>query len=85
MRFVTRLEIVIWNPRAQVVNMVETDIAAKPLQDRRELVKRGPLERLTQVAPILVALPVGIFELVLNVEQPNTRRPRDEHDRHLNH
>ena len=50
--------------------MVEADVAGEPLQDPRQLVVRAALKRRGGVVPILIALPVRVFELVLNVKKP---------------
>src|SRR3954452_22943292 len=58
--------------------MVEADVAGEELEDRGQLEVRTPLQRGMLVAPAGVVLPVGRFELVLYVEEPDSRGSRDE-------
>jgi hypothetical protein len=42
--FVTFLKIIIGNARTEVMNVMEPDVAGKPLQDTRQLIKGTALE-----------------------------------------
>src|SRR3954464_314608 len=71
----TLLQMIIGNARAEMVNMMKTNVAREPLQDLGQLVKRTPLKRGQRVIPLLAALPVDSLELVLDIEEPDTCRP----------
>lgn len=78
---VTLLQVVVGNARTQVVDMVEADVARKPLQHLRQLVERAAPQRGRRIVPMLAALPVNIFELMLHVEEPEAGRASDrQHD-----
>ena len=64
--------------------MVQADVAGEELQHLWQPQIRAALERRLVVAPGIGALPVGILELVLDVEQPDADRAREQRGRHLN-
>src|SRR5712675_1158035 len=64
-RLVTFLDVVIGNARAEMVDVMEADVAGKPLEDARQFVKRTALQRRRRVTPVLAAFPVDVFELML--------------------
>jgi len=70
---VTGFQFVIGDLRAQMVNMMETYIAAEPLQQARQFVIGTAHQRCRGIVPMLVGLPVCIFVLVLHVEKPDAR------------
>src|SRR5690242_13768407 len=70
---------IIRNARAEMMNVMKSDIAGEPLQHFRQLIKRTPLEGCSAVIPILGSLPVSSLELMLNVEQPDAGRTSDHH------
>src|SRR5580698_8595084 len=74
-RLMTALEIVVRDARIQMMNMMEANIAGKPLQDPGELIKGTALQRRACIVPILASRPVHALELMLNVEEPYTDRP----------
>ena len=53
-----------------MVHVVQPDIAGKPLQDGRKLKIRAAVQGSDVETPIVVALPMCLFELVLYVKQP---------------
>src|SRR5437867_12681220 len=55
---VASLQVVVRNPRAEVVNVVESDVAREPLQDPGQLVERAALQRGRGVVPGVATLPV---------------------------
>src|SRR5688572_6729571 len=69
---VTALEVVVRNARAQVMDVMEPYVSGQPLQDPRQLVVRAALQRRGGVVPALFTLPVGVFELMLDVEEPDS-------------
>ena len=68
--FVTLLEIVVRNPRTEMVHVMETDAARHPLQHRWEAEKGASRNGSRAVIPMLVVMPVRILELVLHEEEP---------------
>ena len=71
MGFVATLEVVIGDAGAQVVNVVETDVAGEPLKYFGQFVERTSLEGGSGEIPLFVAFPINSLELVLDVEEPN--------------
>jgi len=61
-------EIVIGNPRAQMVNVMKPDVAREPLQNPWKLVERTALQRRLCVIPFFTPLPINPFKLVLHIE-----------------
>src|SRR5690348_736075 len=74
------LQMIIRDCRAEVMDVMKTDVARKPLQNFRQLIERTSLERRSAVIPIRTAFPMNIFELVLNVKQPHSRRAGNSDD-----
>ena len=68
------LQIIVWHFRAQVMNMMETDISAHPLQDTGKLVIRAAFNGCFHVAPLIIMFKIRILELMLDVEQPNAEK-----------
>src|ERR1700678_1371676 len=67
-RIVTLLQVVVGNEGAQMVDMMKSDIAREPLQDSRQFVERAALQCSFRVIPLVAALPVSPFKLMLYVE-----------------
>jgi len=65
------LEVVVGDPRVEVVNVMQADVAGEELQHRRQLQVRAAAQRRVGVVPAVGVLPVGVLELMLNVEQPD--------------
>ena len=63
-------EIVVGNPRIEVMDVMKSDVAGKPLQDRWQFVEGTALQRGSRVIPVVTAFPVHSFELMLHVKQP---------------
>ena len=59
---------------SQPVHVMKTDIAREPLRDSGQLVERATLQCSFRVIPLVAALPVSPFKLMLDVEQPNSWR-----------
>ena len=81
---VTFLQVVIWNPGAQMVDVMKADVAGEPLQYLRQFVKRASLQRSRCVIPFATAFPIDSLELMLHVEQPHPCRPGRHEHRQLN-
>ena len=72
---------VVWDTAAQMMDVVNADISGEPAQDAREGIMRAAVKRHLLQVPSSVVSPYGILELVLDVEQPDTGRGREQHDR----
>lgn len=81
---VAPFQVIIGDPGAEMVNMMESDIAREPLENFWELVERAALHRGRGVVPGFTPLPVGVFELVLHIKQPDASRARYRHGDDLN-
>src|SRR5689334_11710040 len=79
----TFLELVIRDPWAQVVDVMETDIACEPLQQLGKLVERAAVHAGVEELPLRMALPVGGVEIVLHVKEPDSRAAGDQQNRDL--
>ena len=76
-------QLVVGDARIQVVDVVEADVAAEPLQNRRKLVIRAALQPGFEEVPVFVPLPEGAREVVLHIEQPDADRRGNRQDRDL--
>ena len=79
------LQIVIGNPRAQMMNVMKSDVAREPLQDLGQFVERTALQRCRGVIPLAAAFPVNSFKLMLDIKQPHAGRTGHQHRRQLNY
>src|SRR6266513_4012664 len=59
------LQVVVRDACAEVVDVVQADVAGEELEHLRQLQVRRALERGVGVAPFLAPFPVGVLELVL--------------------
>src|SRR5579862_5748414 len=66
----TPFEKVVWDARTQMMNVMKSNIARKPLEDFRQFIERASLERHSPVVPLPGAGPISPLELMLNIEQP---------------
>ena len=78
--FVAFFQVIIRYARAKMVDVMEANVAGKPLQHSRQLVERTPLHGGGCVIPFLIPLPINTLELMLDVEQPYPGR--SGHHRH---
>ena len=81
---VAGLEIVVRDTRAEVMDVVEADISGEPLEDFGKLVKGASFESGVREVPVVFAFPINAFELVLDVEEPDTGDRSDANGRQLN-
>ena len=84
MGVVAGLEIVVRDARTEVMDVVEADISGEPLEDFGKLVKGASFESSAREVPVVFAFPINAFELVLDVEEPDTGDRRDANGRELN-
>ena len=64
----TALQVIIWDFRTQVVDVVEAYISGEPLDDAWRFKERASMQGHLHVVPLLVVTPDHIFKLVLNIE-----------------
>ena len=82
-RVMAFLETVVGNTGAQVVDVVETDIAGEPLENFGKFVERAPFEGCRCEVPLTFTGPVNILELVLHIEHPDACGGGDQADTEL--
>ncbi len=63
--------------------MVNADVRREPAQDARQVIVGTAMQRGFVKAPGLITEPGGVLELMLDIEQPDTDRRRQNHDGHL--
>ncbi len=76
-------EQVVGDAGVEVVDVVEADVAAEPVQQGRQAVERAAAQPGGVKIPVVVAGPVDAFKIVLDVEQPHARRGAKGEDGHL--
>jgi hypothetical protein len=59
------------DPGREMVDVVDPDVGGEPAQDRRQVEVRAARQGSGVEGPVLVPLPGGARELVLDVEQPH--------------
>ena len=78
-------QVVIGDLGAQVMDVMKTDVAREPLQEKRQLVKGTALQARLYKFPAFVPIPVGRVEIVLDVKEPDPNRGADYQDWQLYH
>src|SRR5664280_1725297 len=73
------LQVVVGDAGAEVVDVVQADVAGEELEHLGQLQIGAAAQRGVGVAPAVGALPVGVLELVLDVEQPDAGGAREQH------
>ncbi len=76
-------QVVVWNFGIQVVDVVEPDIARKPLHDAGQFVVSAAFYRRKYVFPLVFPLFIGAFVLVLHVKKPHGDDAEQEDDAQL--
>jgi len=71
---VRALKVVVGDACAEVVDVMQADVAREELQELWQLQITAAAQRGVRVAPVAGALPIGVLELVLHVEQPDAGR-----------
>ena len=64
-----------------MMDMMNTNIRGEPAQDTRQIITRTTVKRRFLQVPNAITSPFGIFELVLDIEQPDTDRSGEQDDR----
>ena len=54
------------------MDVVEADIAGKPLEEARQFVERTAVQTGFGELPLILAFPVGRVEIVLDIKKPHT-------------
>lgn len=67
-RIVAPFQVIIGNPRAEMMNMMEPDVSREPLQHFGQFIKGTALYGNGQITPIVVPLPVDPFILMLHIK-----------------
>src|SRR5205085_11548287 len=70
---VRSLQVVVRDPGVEVVQVMQADVPGEELKHLWQSEVGAAAQRRIGVAPALGALPVDVFELVLDVEEPDTR------------
>ena len=72
------LQVVVGDAGAQVVDVVEADVAGEELEGLRELQVAAAAQRRLRVVPGVAVLPVDVLELVLDEEEPDAGGAGDD-------
>ena len=65
---VALLQLVVGNPWAEVMDMMETDIPGEPLQDLGKFIERTTVQAGVEELPIWVTFPIGRVKVMLNIK-----------------
>src|SRR6185295_3761054 len=79
------LKPVIRDHAIEMVNVMEADAAAEPSQQARKDEIRAAMNRGALKIPVLLPRPIGVFELMLDVEHPAADPRRDHDHRQVGH
>ena len=66
-----------------MMDVVNADVGGEPAQKARQGIVRAAVKRRLLQIPSVVVSPYGILKLVLNIEQPDPGRGRQQHDRQM--
>ena len=64
-----------------MMDVMNANIGGKPAHDARQIEIRAAMKRRLVQAPDAITIPGGVLELVLDLEQPDSDRSRQQHDR----
>jgi hypothetical protein len=62
------------DPAAQMMDVMDADVRREPAQHGRQIIVRAAVQRAGVEVPVRAPLPVGVLELMLDIEQPDTGR-----------
>jgi len=65
------------------MDVVNADVRREPAQDARQVIVGAAMQRGFVKTPGLFTGPGRVFELMLNIEQPDADRRRQNHDRQV--
>src|SRR5262245_18144949 len=74
---------VVWNSAAQMMDVVHADIGCKPAQQHGQVVVRAAVKSRLLERPGRTSGPISVFELMLDVKQPNADRGCQQRYRQL--
>lgn len=77
------LKLVVRDSRAEMVDMMETDIPCEPLQYFGEFIKRAAVHSRIKKLPFLVVFPICWVKIMLDVEEPDACSASDQQDGHF--
>ena len=78
------LKFVIRDSRAEVMDVVETDIPGEPLQHFGKFIERAAIHASIEELPFLVVFPIRWVKIMLDVEEPDARSTGNQQDWHFN-
>jgi len=64
-----------------MMDVMNANIGGKPAHDARQIIMRATVKRSLVQAPDAITIPGGVLELVLDIEQPDSDRSREQHHR----
>ena len=67
------------------MDVVETNISGEPLQQFGQLEIRGAFDRGLEIIPFLTSAPIGVFELMLYIEEIDASRKCQQVHRSCDH
>ena len=62
------------------MDVVVSNVSCKPVQDGVQVEEATAFDSSAVVVPVWSVTPVCVFELVLHIEEPNTKTRAEEHD-----
>src|SRR5207249_10661076 len=65
--FVALLQVIIGNPRTQMMNVVKPNVAREPLQHLGQFVERTAFQRRRRVIPCRATFPIDTLKLMLHL------------------
>ena len=77
----TLFQLIVGDPRAEVMDMMKTYISREPLQDLRKFIERTTIQAGVEELPIRVTLPISGVKVMLNIEQPHAHPTSDKQNR----
>ena len=75
----TAFEVVIWNLRVEMVNVMVADVSRKPLENPWKVVVTAACHGGSRVVPIFAGGPIRVFELMLDIKQPEAKQRSNRH------
>ena len=80
---VTFLKFVIRDSRAQMMDMMETNIPCEPLQHFGKFIEGAAIHTGVEELPFRVTFPIRGVKIMLDIEEPDARAAGDEQDRYF--
>ena len=80
----TPFQVVVGNHRVEMMNVMKPDVSGKPLENFREFVITTAFHGSRGKIPLLTLGPISVFELMLDVEEPDSTCSGNQHHGDLN-